>query len=119
MLDYALNRLSVDMRSDLTIAIQDALLSGVFTPQDIKKLDLYLQGYTASEIAIIYTITTNEVEETLERIFTAIEELSGYDDDLLIRKVEANKQYRRSGISELRAFLTVHGKHFMSHGVEI
>lgn len=117
LLDFSLNRLPVDLRSDLAIAIQQALHS-VFTKTEAKYLDLYLAGYTAQEIAQLKNKTTEYIEQTLQRICTAIEETSGYRDDVLIRKVERDKHYRRSGVRELRTFLTVHGKDFNTHDVK-
>ena len=119
LLDYALNRLNVDMRSDLTIAIQSALLSGVFSKTDAAYLNLYLAGYSAVEIAQLYSTTTDKIEIVLERLFVAIEEQSGYTDEGLVRKLESSpKHYRRSGIQEMRNFLTAHGKRYITHGVE-
>lgn len=118
LLDYALNRLNVDLRSDLTIAIQGALLSGVFTTQDAAFLNLYLAGYSAVEIAQMYSTTTDKVEIVLERLFVAIEEQSGYTDEGFTRKIELTHKYRKSGIQELRSFLTSHGRKYITHGVE-
>lgn len=113
LLDYALNRLSVDLRSDLTIALQSALLS--FTPREIKYLDMYLSGYNAVEIAAHYIQTTESVNKTLERIFIAIEETSGYTDENFIHKLELSKRYRKGGIRELDYFLSAHSKDYFSH----
>jgi len=114
LLDYALNRLNVDMRSDLTIAIQSALLS--FTQVDARMLNLYLSGYTAQEIATMFIrVTTADVEATLERMFTAIEEQSGYTDDNFIHKLESSNKYRKGGIRELNTFLGLHGKSYTAH----
>jgi hypothetical protein len=108
LLDYALNRLHVDVRSDLTIAIQSALLS--FTQREALYLDMYLSGYNAIEIA-----ATEHVEGVLERIFTAIEEQSGYTDDNFIHRLELTKKYRKGGIRELHSFLALHGKSYIAH----
>ena len=119
LLDYGLNRLHVDLRSDLSIAIQSAFYSGVFSGRDFAWFEYYLAGYTAKEIADLQTFTTTEqVETTLSRIFTAIGYYSGYSDDVLVNKVERDKQYRRSGIRELKDFLLQHGQSYMSHDVK-
>lgn len=127
LLDYALNRLNVDLRSDLSIAIQSAFDSQVFSALDFAWFEYYLEGYTAKEIADMQNlvpfyvlgrpITTDDVEIALERVFTAVEVHSGYNDNILVNKVEKDKQYRRSGVRELRDFLLDHGQHFMSHDV--
>jgi hypothetical protein len=113
LLDYALNRLHVDVRSDLTIAIQSALLS--FTQREALYLDMYLSGYNAIEIAARFIDTTEHVEGVLERIFTAIEEQSGYTDDNFIHRLELTKKYRKGGIRELHSFLALHGKSYIAH----
>ena len=125
LLDYALNRLNVDLRSDLSIAIQSAFASNVFSALDFAWFEYYLEGYTAKEIADLQNIvpflgrlvTTDQVEAALERVFIAVEEHSGYNDNVLVNKVERDKQYRRSGVRELGDFLLDHGQHFMSHDV--
>jgi hypothetical protein len=119
LLDYALNRLSVDMRSDLTIAIQNALSSRVFTLMDIQYLNQYLSGYTASEIALQHNMLTVEIEEILERVFTAIEEYSGYTDTNFIHKLEMTNKYRKSGLNDMNTFLIEHSKHYITHELEV
>lgn len=118
LLDAALNRLSVEVQSDLTIAIEQTYQSGMYSIQEMHYLDMYLQGYTSHEIAQQYSMTTEKVDIVLERIFQTIEELSGYTDDTLTKRIERNIHYRRSGIRELQSFLAIHGKRFMTHGVE-
>jgi hypothetical protein len=125
LLDYALNRLNVDLRSDLSIAIQSAFASDVFSALDFAWFEYYLEGYTAKEIADLQNLipflgintTTEQVEAALERVFTAVETHSVYNDNILVNKVERDKAYRRSGVRELREFLLDHGQHFMSHDV--
>lgn len=119
LLDYALNRLNVDMRSDLTIAIQNALSSSAFTYIDAKVLDMYLAGYTADEIAAQHMMLTVLVEARLERIFKAIEEHSGYTDEGFIHKLELTKKYRKGGMRELKLFLDEHSKHYVAHELEV
>jgi hypothetical protein len=119
LLDYGLNRLSVDMRSDLTIAIQSALSSSVFNTNDAKMLDLYLSGYTAEEIAVIMNMMTAKVNEYLWRIFTAIEEHSGYTDDGFIHKLELTHKYRKSGMRALGVFLEQHSQVYDIHELEV
>ena len=124
LLDYALHRLNIDLRSDLSLAIQSAFQSHIFRSEEFTWFEYYLRGYTAKEIAdlqnathTILPVTTTVIEQTLERIFTAIEVHSGYSDALLIHKVDRDKQYRRSGVRELETFLLAHGKEYMSHEV--
>lgn len=125
LLDYGLNRLHVDLRSDLSISIQSAFESGVFNALDFAWFEFYIEGYTAKEIADLQNlvpgftlITTEIVEVSLERVVTAIETLSGYNDDILIHKVERDRQYRRSGVRELKDFLSAHGQDYMSHDID-
>jgi len=115
LLDYSLNRLNVDTKSDLAIAIQSALLN--FTRIDAEYLNLYLSGYTAIEIAAKYISTTAEVESTLERIFTAIETHSGYTDQSFIHRLESTNKYRKGGIRDLYTFLALHGQTYIEHEI--
>lgn len=118
LLDYALNRLSVDMKSDLTIAIQTALQSDVFNTTDAHMLNMYLSGYTSEEIALRFMTTTAKVNEYLCRIFTAIEDYSGYTDDNFIHTLEMTHKYRKSGIRDLTVFLEEHGTVYGKHELE-
>lgn len=118
LLDYSLNRLSIDMRSDITIAIQSALSSDVFTINDARILNMYLAGYTAEEIALHFMIITTLVEDRLERILTAIEQYSGYTDESFIHKLESTNKYRKRSIHELDIFLKEHSKHYLAHDIE-
>jgi len=118
MLDYALRRLNEETRYDLSMAIEQAFKSGVFTYQDLQILDMYLSGYTSIEIAAKLLYVTEQIKTTLSRIFMAIATYSGYDDAILIRKVERDKQYRRSGIRELQDFLSDHGQQFVTHDIK-
>lgn len=119
MLDYSLNRLSIDLRSDLTIAIQNVLLSGAFNAAEVGYLNLYLSGYTAHDIAMmVITIHESEIEAILERLFTAIEQTSGYTDQSFVHKLELSKKYRKPGISKLQDFLQSHGKSYSFHDLD-
>lgn len=118
LLDYSLNKLNVDTQSDLSIAIQTALSSSVFNSDDAKMLNLYLSGYTASEIASIMNTLTAKVNEHLQRIFTAIEEHSGYTDNGFIHKLEMTKKYRKGGIYTLTLFLEQHSQVYEKHELE-
>ena len=117
LLDYALNKVSLDLKSDLSVAIQSALLSDVFIAKDAIYLNLYLSGYTAKEIADIDIKTTEEVETVLERVFTAIEYHSGYTDESFIHKLESTNKYRRGNIRDLTTFLQQHSKTFLEHDI--
>lgn len=118
LLDYGLNRLSVDMKSDLTIAIQSALTSDVFNRSDAQMLDMYLSGYTSEEIGQRLNILTAKVNEYLWRIFTAIETISGYTDEAFIHKLELTHKYRKGGIRDLSLFLETHSAVYGKHELE-
>lgn len=119
LLDYSLNRLPIDMRSDLTIAIQRAIESRVLKRREILFLNLYLSGYTAHDIAMLtLVLEEHEIEETLERVFTALETISGYTDQGLVYKLEASGKYRKGNIEKLKGFLVEHSKHYTLHDLE-
>ena len=115
LLDLSLNRVAVDLRSDLIIAIQNAFQAGVLKPRDIIYLDKYLQGYTSIEIASLYGYTSEGIDIALARIFKTIEEFSGYTDEAFMRKVSLNTTTRRSKLKDLRELLITHGLTFITH----
>lgn len=117
LLDMSLNKLPLDLRSDLAIAIQDIFRYGLFSARDLQYFDLYLQGYNAEEIARLCNTFTTDVESNLARIFEALAHESGYTDYQFTRHVELNEQYRRSGIRELKELLKRRSIEFMSHEV--
>lgn len=117
LLDYGLNRLSIDQRSDISTAINDLINAGVFKRQDIKILDLYIAGYTATEIAEQLITTTDMIEATLVRVFRAVESASGYTDSSFIRK--ASLRYTERKLSDLSLFLAKHGQRFHTHDTPI
>lgn len=118
MLDFSLNRLNVDMRSDLIVAIQSILLSHTFTYREIEYLNMYLSGYNAIEIAAHYLKHTEEIEAVLERVFSAIEHESGYTDQSFIHKLELSNKYRKGKIRDLSSFLVLHGKSYLTHDIK-
>lgn len=112
LLDLAMNRLPIELRTDLIVAIQDVINSRVFTRKEIEYLDMYLQGYDSVEIAQYYITTTEIVEQALSRIIEAIEHTSGYTDMLLYRKVQMLGKYSRSKLLIFKDFLMKHGEVF-------
>lgn len=113
LLDYGLNRLSIDQRSDISTAINGLISAGVFKSKDIEILHSYISGYTAKEIAEKLTTTTDIIEERLVRVLRAIEAASGYTDMSFIRK--ANRRHSDSKIADLSLFLLKHGQRFHTH----
>lgn len=113
LLDYGMNRLSIDQRSDITTAIESLYTANVLSNDDLIILNEYISGYTAIEIAHRYRRVTGEIENQLIRIFQAIEYASGYTDTNFVRRIE--KSYSRYKINRLNTFLMEHGKHFLIH----
>jgi hypothetical protein len=112
LLDLAMNRLPIDLRTDLIVAIQDVINSRVFTRREIEYLDRFLQGYDSIEIAQHYLTTSDIVEQALSRIMEAIEYTSGYTDMLLYRKIQMLGKYSRSKLLTFKDFLMKHGEVF-------
>lgn len=117
LLDYGLNRLSIDQRSDISTAISGLIEAGVFKQRDITILHSYIAGYTATEIAEQLTTTTDIVEADLVRVFRAIESASGYTDTAFVRK--ARLRYSETRLPELSLFLMKHGTRFHTHEMPI
>lgn len=116
LLDYGLNRLSIDQRSDISTAISGLISAGVFKHREIMILHSYIAGYTATEIAVQYNTTTDTIEADLIRIFRAVESASGYTDVAFVRKAELRYISR---VSELSLFLLKHGQRFHTHETPI
>lgn len=117
LLDYGLNRLSIDQRSDISTAINALIRAEVLKPTDIEILHSYVAGYTATEIAQILQTTTDRIEADLVRIFRAIEFASGYTDTSFVRKT--GLRYTDKRLSDLSLFLIKHGQRFHSHDTPI
>lgn len=113
LLDYGLNRLSIEQRSDISAAINGLIEAGVFNRRDIEILHSYVAGYTATEIAEQQHTTTDKIETILIRIIRAIENASGYTDTALLHK--ARLRYSQVKITELSLFLFKHGQRFFNH----
>jgi len=105
LIDLSMNRLPIELRFDLIVAVQQVINSGVFTRREIKYLDMFLQGYSAEEIAQRVITTTDVIESTLARIMTAIEHISGYTDSSLNRKIQMRGKYSRLRLLEFKDFL--------------
>lgn len=115
LLDYGLNRLSIDQRSDISTAINGLISAGVLSSKDIQILNSYISGYNATEIAEQQTTTTDQIEQTLLRMFRAIEIASGYTDMTFIRR--AGLRYSQKRLPELSLFLMQHGTKFFNHDI--
>ena len=111
LLDLGMNRITIDQRNDIITAIASLQKQGVLSSRDLTCLNLYIEGYNATEIAALVQTTTDSIEILLSRIFTAVETASGYTDEQLI-----NKQSLSSiRIAELAGFLERYGKEFSNH----
>jgi len=105
LIDLSMNRLPIELRFDLIVAVQQVINSGAFTRREIKYLDMFLQGYSAEEIAQRSLTTTDQIELILSRIMTAIEHTSGYTDNSLYRKIQMRGKYSRLRLLEFKDFL--------------
>ncbi len=124
LLDYGLNRLSIDQKSDIASAIHGLIQSRVLSPMDVYILDLYVSGYTAVEIAETYLfdyygsiipLQTNDVENTLARVILAISTASGYTDDIIIER--AKQHQIRTRVPKFITYLEQHSTNFMEHDI--
>jgi len=115
ILDYGLNRLSIDQKSDLSNAISTLYTSGIFAYTDLRILNDYVSGYTAPEIALRHMTTTDVIENILNRMFTAISTVSGYTDERFIESFA--RQYPITRKQKLAEFLLKHGQRFFTHDI--
>lgn len=111
-------KVSIDTHADLSIAVKKAFQSNIFTVQERHYFCLYLYGYTATEIAQRYNMHTDDIEAALYRIFTAIEEISGYSDQTLVNKARQQYHRRTQKIRDLETFLATHSKQYTTHQIE-
>lgn len=100
LLDYAHYRLPLETRADIARAIECTC-----SMQEIKILDLFIQGYSLEEIAVLYVLLTEQVEALLTRILIAIAERSGYTDTLFYQRVERTGKYSKMKMQTLKNFL--------------
>ena len=102
LFDATLHRLSFELNADILSAVEQTLVSGVFSDQDIAWFDLYLSGYNARDIADRYITTEDKVSDVLHRVIQAIAHTSGYTDDNFINRIKrtrhiSNQQWKKLG----------------------
>lgn len=78
--DYAQNRLDVTTRIDIQISIERLYKTGQITYEHIKLLDMYLGGYTISELLYLNPGASDMIIKTL----FLLEKESGYKDSSFI-----------------------------------
>lgn len=115
LLDYSQNKLSVEQQSDITIAIQQCIASGLYTTVDVTLLDLFLQGYDAVEIAKKYELNQVKIEAALSKVFRILEQVSDYTDEAFIKRIESLHKYPESKVATMANFLNKHGNQFNTH----
>lgn len=103
--DASMKRIHIDLYADLAIAVETVFRSGVFGKRDVKILDLYLCGYTVEEIGMSESLHTETIIEILSRLFTAIEETSGYTDQDFIQRMRIKYKNRPLAIKKLQLYL--------------
>lgn len=114
LLDYAMNKVSTDLRTDITTAIANLQSARSLSNTDIHILNTYLMGYTANEIAAALYKSAEDIESTLYRIVKAIEYASGYTDNDLVTKI-TRQGYARSKVAKFEIFIDKHGKEYRAH----
>lgn len=117
LLDYGLNRLPIDIRSDISTTISSLVNAGVFKYYELTVLDRYISGYDVIEIAGQLNTTTDRIESDLIRIVKAIETASGYTDTNFVHKYR--RRYTEAKLTTLSLFLIKHGQRFYSHETPI
>lgn len=104
--DYSINRLSVEEKSDLAQAIEKAYKKYFINNVDIRILDMYLQGYSVTEICINMRISETYISDRLTSIFIILEMLSGYTDENFLYRM--SMKYSPARINKLRDFLRMY-----------
>lgn len=117
LLDFAMGKLSIDLRSDIVSTIAGLQKQHILRDYDLSILDAYLSGYNAVEIAISQQCTTQEIETTLERVFSAIEHASGYTDHDFVNTTRLLKKYPAYRLPKMLEFLKRHGQQFITHDI--
>jgi hypothetical protein len=116
LLDYGLNRLSIDQKSDIVSAIDGLIKARVLSYNDLQILNLYISGYTATEIANMHIqSSTARIEAILTRVVMAIGTGSGYTDDQLVQR--AKQHQIRTKMPKFITFLQQHSTTFTEHDV--
>jgi hypothetical protein len=115
LLDYGLHRLPIDQRNDISTAITSLYTAGVITNDDLRILNTYLSGYNAEEIASMFSLHADDIEQTLTRVIEAIETASGYTDDDFVYRVIKSTKYPKTKIGALGVYLRYYGRRFDTH----
>lgn len=115
LLDASLNKLSFELNADLISAVEKVLLSGVFTDQDIAWFDLYLCGYTAQDIAEWYTTTIDIVTASLNRLFLAIANTSGYTDESFIHRIKSARSITENQLRKIQHILDQQSNNYIEY----
>lgn len=116
LLDYGVNKLSVETAADIDLAVQHLYYGGVFSKHDLYILHSYISGFNAEEIGEMYRQSTNEVETRLGEIVEAIGEQLKVSDTQLINFARRN-QYPLSKMESFKVFLQEHGRQYRQHEV--
>lgn len=103
--DATMKRIHIDLYADLAIAIETVFKSGVFTKEDVMILDLYLCGYNIEEISARKNIHSEDIIQKLNRLFLAIETVSGYSDEDFIQRMRVKYKNRPLAIKKLQLYL--------------
>jgi hypothetical protein len=113
LFDATLHRLPFELNADIISVVEQTLVSGVFSDQDIAWFDLYLSGYNACDIAERYITTEDKVIVVLERIIQAIAETSGYTDESFIHRLHKNRMLSKLQREKLRTVLEAYSNDYI------
>jgi len=99
--DFAIDRLPIDTRVDIQIAIA-RLCKDPIMLEYLRYFVLYLAGFRIEEIAERLHMGEYTIQQALSQFITALAETSGYTDDYIVRRVPKKKQIQV--IEQLKGF---------------
>lgn len=111
VIDWAHDRVSVEERFDITRAMQQYAHTSGANRRSMEYVALYAFGYTSPEIARIYGVVTDEIEQELARGLIALATAMGMYDTPLFRDIP------RKNHELLTGFLVYHSTTFTMHDV--
>jgi hypothetical protein len=116
LLDYAINKLTVEEKADIENTISALYYNGALTGLQIKMLYAYIYGYTGEEIAQLFHMSIVEVEVQLTAAVTQIGNMLQVHDESLVKFAKRNN-YPPSKMEDFIVFLHVHGSVYKQHSV--
>jgi hypothetical protein len=115
LLDYGMERLSIEEKVDIDMAIEQLLREGKIYKRDRSILLAYIYGYTAQEISDITKIGKDTVVMILACVIIALADILQIKDNEFIEQIKDTVP--QSKLPRFEAFLNEHDLQYDTHTV--